>query len=133
MGANMTDSNTKAEKTLSRILKILPSLALLSFYIPNALDKLIHHDQTGKIVESSAVMISAGIFLFLGMGLFLYRKTVLIGTTMLVSYMSLIVMIHMYKEKPAEVVMLIGIATIFAAYLRAPQLFHEKEGQWKKL
>ena len=122
----MTDSKTKTERALRRILKILPSLALLSFYIPNAWDKLIHHDQSGKIVESSAVMITAGVFLFLGMGLFLYRKTVLIGTTMLVSYMSLIVLIHLYKGKPAEIVMLIGIATIFAAYIRRPNSFHEK-------
>ena len=101
----------------------MPSLAILLFYIPNALDKLINHDQTGKIVESSAVMITAGIFILVGTALFLYKRTMLIGTSMLVLYMTPIVLIHMYKGKPAEIVLLILIATIFAAYIRRPQLF----------
>ncbi|PQB05966.1 hypothetical protein BST85_05045 [Aureitalea marina] len=101
----------------------LPSLALLLFYVPNALDKLINHDQTGKIVESSAVMITAGVFILIGTALFLYHRTILIGTSMLVLYMTPIVLIHLYKGKPAEIVMLILIATIFAAYIRRPQLF----------
>ena len=68
-------------------------------------------------------MITAGIFLLTGTALFLYKKTMLIGTSMLVLYMILIVLIHMYKGKPAEVVILILMATIFAAYMRQPHLF----------
>ena len=95
-------------------------MVILLFYIPNALDKLIHHDQTGKIVESSAVMVTAGIFILIGIVLFLYDKTILIGTLMLALYMTCIALIHMYKDKPAEIVILILIATIVAAIIRQP-------------
>lgn len=122
----MTEQKVETHKILSRILIWLPSLAITLFYITNALDKLIHHNQTGKVIESSAVMITAGVYLLIGTALFIYQKTLLIGTAMLVLYMTLIVSIHMYKGKPAEIVMLILMATIFAAYIRKPQLFHQK-------
>ena len=99
----------------------LPSLVIALYYIPNALDKLLDPNQTGKIVENAAVMITAGIFLLIATALFLYNKTILIGTSMLVLYMIFIVLIHMYKGKPSEIVIL--VATIFASYIRKPQLF----------
>ncbi len=71
----MAEQKNGFEKTLSRILIWLPSLAIILFYIPNALGKLINHDQTGKVVESSAVMITAGVFILIGTALFLYNKT----------------------------------------------------------
>jgi hypothetical protein len=119
----MSEPKTGIDKKLSKILIWLPSLAVILFYIPNALDKLINHDQTGKVVESSAVMITAGIFILIGTALFLYNKTILIGTSMLVLYMIFIVLIHMYKGKPAEIVILILMATVFASYIRKPKLF----------
>ncbi|AZQ43922.1 hypothetical protein [Nonlabens ponticola] len=119
----MAEQKKGFEKTLSGILIWLPSLAIILFYIPNALDKLINHDQTGKVVESSAVMITAGVFILIGIALFLYNKTILIGTSMLVLYMTFIVLIHMYKGKPAEIVILILIATVLASYIRKPKLF----------
>ncbi|QED38092.1 hypothetical protein FK178_10310 [Antarcticibacterium arcticum] len=128
----MSETKTGKDKILSRILIWLPSLVITLFYIPNALDKLINHDQTGKIVESSAVMITAGVFILIGVALFLYNKTILIGTSMLVLYMTFIVLIHMYKGKPSEIVMLILMSTIFASYIRKPYLFHqaiEKQGR----
>ena len=114
-------------KILTRILIWLPSLVIVLFYIPNALNKLLDPNQTGKFVENSAVMITAGIYLLIATALFLYKKTILIGTSMLVLYMVFIVLIHMYKGKPSEVVILILIATIFASYIRKPQLFHQKQ------
>lgn len=117
----------KTEKTLATILMWLPSLIITLYYIPNALNKLLEPNQTGKIVENSAVMITAGIFLLMATALFLFNKTILLGTSMLVLYMIFIVLIHMYKGKPAEVVILILIATIFASYIRKPQLFHQKK------
>lgn len=117
---------TGIENTLSRILIWLPTLTIILFYIPNALDKLINHDQTGKVVESSAVMITAGVFILIGTALFLYNKTIMIGTSILVLYMTFIVLIHMYKGKPAEIVILILMATIFASYIRKPKLFHQQ-------
>jgi len=122
----MAEQKSGVEKTLNRILIWLPSLVIALYYIPNALDKLINHDQTGKVVENSAVMITAGIFLLIATALFLYNKTILIGTSMLVLYMIFIVLIHMYKGKPSEIVILILMATIFASYIRKPQLFHQK-------
>ncbi|MDX1602954.1 MAG: hypothetical protein R3209_07765 [Salinimicrobium sediminis] len=124
----MTEQKTAGkQKTLSSILIWLPSLVITLYYIPNALDKLLNPYQTGKIVESAVVMIIAGIFLLVGTGLFLYRKTILIGTSMLVLYMTFIVLIHMYKGKPSEVVILILMATIFASYIRQPHLFSQKQ------
>lgn len=119
----------KTEKTLTTILIWLPSLIITLYYIPNALNKLLEPNQTGKIIENRAVMITAGIFLLMVTAFFLFNKTILLGTTMLVLYMIFIVLIHIYRGKPAEVVMLILIATIFASYIRKPQMFyHEKPG-----
>ncbi len=117
----------KTEKILKTILIWLPSLIISLYYIPNAFNKLLEPNQTGKIVENSAVMITAGVFLLIATALFLYNKTILYGTSMLVLYMIFIVLIHMYKGKPAEVVILILIATIFASYIRKPQLFNQKQ------
>jgi len=119
----MAESKTGTERTLSKILIWLPSIAIALYYIPNALDKLLDPNQTGKIIENSAVMITAGIFILTATALFLYNKTVLIGTSMLVLYMTFIVLIHMYKGKPSEIVILILMVTIFASYIRKPHLF----------
>jgi hypothetical protein len=122
----MAENISGIDKTLNKIMIWLPSLALLLYYIPNAMDKLINHDQTGKVIESSAVMIIAGVFILIGTALFLYNKTILIGTAMLVLYMIFVVLIHMYKGKPSEIVLIILMATVFASYIRKPQLFHQK-------
>ena len=80
-----------------------------------------------KIITNSTVMITSGIFLLIATALFLYNKTILIGTALLALYMTFIVFIHMYKGKPYEVTILIVMATIFASYVRKPQLFHQKQ------
>ncbi|WP_255452682.1 hypothetical protein [Aquimarina sp. RZ0] len=120
----MTEQQSGIKKILSKILIWLPSIAIILFYIPNALDKLVNHAQTGKVVESTAVMITAGAFILTGTALFLYNKTMLIGTSILVLYMAFIVLIHIYKGKPVEIVILILMATIFASYIRKPDIFH---------
>lgn len=117
----------KIEKILKKILIWLPSLILTLYYIPNALDKLLDPNQTGKIVENSTVMITAGVFLLIATALFLYNKTIVIGTSLLALYMIFIVLIHMYKGKSSEVVILILMVTIFASYIRKPQLFNQKQ------
>ena len=113
-------------KILKTLLSWLPSLIIALFYIPNALDKILNSNQTDKIVANSTVMIVTGIFLLVSTTMFLYNKTILIGTALLSLYMTLIVFIHMYKGKPYEVTILIVMATIFASYIRKPQLFHQK-------
>lgn len=116
----------KTKKTLSTILVWLPSFIITLFFIPNALDKVLNSNQTGKIITNSTVMIITGVFLLIATVLFLYNKTVFIGTTLLAFYMTFIVLIHMYKGKPYEVAILIVMATIFASYIRRPSLFQKK-------
>ena len=113
-------------KVLKTILTWLPSAIIALFYLPNALDKILHSNQTDKIVSDNTIMIITGIFLLIATALFLYNKTILIGTTLLALYMTFIVFIHMYKGKPYEVAILIVMATIFASYIRKPQLFQKK-------
>ena len=119
----MNEQRTTLQKNLIQIITWLPSLAIALFYIPNGLDKLLDPTQTGKIVESSVVMITAGIYILLGTALFLYNRTLMIGASMLVLYMTFVVLIHMYRGKPSEVVILILVATVFAAYIRRPRWF----------
>ncbi|WP_435579093.1 hypothetical protein [Gilvibacter sp.] len=110
----------KANQNLASIFRWLPSLLLCLIYVPNALDKIFNADQAGKVVDSPAIMIATGIFLLIATVLFLLPRTVLYGAALLVLYMSLITGIHLYKGKPHEVVLLIVIATVFAAHLRNP-------------
>lgn len=117
----------KTNKILATLLKWLPSAIISLFFIPNALDKILNSNQTDKIITNSAVMILAGIFILIATGMFLYNKTLLIGTALLTLYMTFIVFIHMYKGKPYELVILITMATIFASYIRKPQLFRLKQ------
>jgi len=105
----------------------LPSVIITLFYILNALDKILNSNQTDKIVANSSIMIATGIFLLVSTGMFLYNKTILLGTSLLAFYMTFIVFIHMYKGKPNEVAILIVMATIFASYIRKPQLFNLKQ------
>ena len=116
---------------MNRILGILliwlPSAVITLFYVPNALDKILNSNQTDKIVANSSIMIATGVFLLVSTAMFLYNKTTLIGTTLLACYMTFIVFIHMYKGKPYEVAILIVMATIFASYIRKPQLYNQKQ------
>ena len=113
----------KTEKILSKILMWLPSLIITLFFIPNALDKIFNSNQTDKIVANSTIIVATGIFLVISTALFLYNKTILVGTILLACYMTFIVFIHMYKGKPYEVAILIVMATIFASFIRKPNLY----------
>ena len=117
----------ETNKILKTLLTWLPSVIITVFFIPNALNKILHSGQMEKIVTNSAVMVITGIFLLIATALFLYNKTILIGTTLLALYMTFVVFIHMYKGKPYEVAILIVMATIFASYIRKPQLFHQNQ------
>ena len=118
----------KMNKILKILLTWLPSVIMTLFFIPNALDKIFNSNQADKIVANSTIMIVTGIFLLVSTAMFLYNKTILIGTTLLALYMTFIVFIHMNKGKPYEVTILIVIATIFACYIRKPELFNQKQG-----
>lgn len=116
----------KNKKTLKIILIWLPSVIISLFYIPNAISKIFLLNTDDKIVSSSFILILTGVYLLLSTALFLYNKTIIIGTTFLAFYMTCIVFIHILKDKPYEVTILIIMATIFAAYIRMPQLFIQK-------
>lgn len=116
----------KNKKTLKTILIWLPSVIISLFYIPNAISKIFLLNTDDKIVSSSFILILTGVYLLLSTALFLYNKTIIIGTTFLAFYMTCIVFIHILKDKPYEVTILIIMATIFAAYIRMPQLFIQK-------
>ncbi len=118
----------KINKSLRTLLVWFPSIIITLFFIPNALNKILNASQADKIITNSGVMIATGIFLLVSVGMFLYHKTILLGTSLLALYMTLIVFIHMYKGKPYEVAILIVMATIFASYIRKPTLFYAKQG-----
>ena len=117
----------KSEKTINTALTWLPSIVLSMIFIQNGIGKIFHPDQMDKIVENEALFISVGITLMIATILFLSNKTMLWGATVLSFYMTFISCIHWYKGKPFEVAVLIVICTIFAAYLRQPQLFHKND------
>ncbi|MEL6719384.1 MAG: hypothetical protein AAFO82_08525 [Bacteroidota bacterium] len=116
----MKNSNIKT------ILIWLPSVVVSMIYIQNGLEKIFHPDQQDKVVNNTTLFIIVGVILLIATVLFLNNKTILWGTTILAFYMTLISLIHWYKGKPFEVVVLIVMCTIFAAYLRQPHLFHRK-------
>ncbi|MEL0650434.1 hypothetical protein V6246_03310 [Algibacter sp. TI.3.09] len=114
------------KKIFKTILIWLPSAIITLFFIPNALDKILHPSEMNKIITNSTILVITGVFLLIATALFLYNKTIVIGTILLAFYMTLIVVIHMYKGKPYEVAILIVMATIFAAYIRNPFTFQPK-------
>jgi len=116
----------KIKKTVRTTLIWLPSIVIALFYFPNAIGKIVQPDQLDKVITNNTILILVGILLFVATALFLYNKTIGIGTAFLALYMTLIVCIHIYKGKPYEVVMLIVMSTIFAAYLRKPDIFYQK-------
>ena len=116
----------KIKKLLLTILTWLPSLIITVFFIPNALGKIFQSNELNKVINNNAVIITVGLILLIGVVLFLIDKTIIWGTSILAIYMTFIVFIHMFKGKPYEIVILIVMSTIFAAYLRKPDLFHQK-------
>ena len=115
------------EKTLKTVLIWLPSIVISMFFIPNAIEKIFQFNQMDKVVSNNIVITTIGIILLIATALFLFNKTIIWGTILLAIYMTCIVFIHMYKEKPFAVTILIVVSTIFAAYLRKPELFHNQD------
>lgn len=116
----------KIEKLIRTVLIWLPSVMISMVFIQNGMKKIFQPNQLDKIISNNTAIIVVGIILLIATALFLLNKTIIWGTTILASYMTFISFIHMYKGKPFEVVVLIAMATIFAAYLRKPELFHRK-------
>lgn len=117
----------KIKIIFKKIVLWLPSVVITLFFVPNALNKIFESNQLDKMVSNRAVIIGTGVVLLIGTALFLYNKTILWGTCLLALYMTCIVCIHMYKGKPHEVAILIVMATVFAAYIRKPELFNSPD------
>ncbi len=116
----------KTQKYLLTLLTWLPSIGITSFFIPNAMNKILHPHQTEKIITNPTLMLGVGLLLLVATILFLYKKAAIIGAAFLAFYMSTIVCIHLYKGKPAEIAMLLVVAIVFAVYIRIPEVFTPK-------
>ncbi len=114
------------ENIIKTILTWLPSILISMIFIQNGLGKVFDYNQTDKIVTNNTVIIGVGIILLISTALFLFNKTIIWGTTILALYMTCISFIHIYKEKPFEIVALIVVGTVFAAFIRRPKLFHNE-------
>ncbi|TRZ41617.1 hypothetical protein [Robertkochia solimangrovi] len=111
------------KKHILKVLIWLPSLVISVFYFKNAGEKILNAGVQDKVVSNELLIIITGVILMVATLLFLINRTLLWGTVILSLYMTLIVIIHIYKGKPFEVTILIVMATIFAAWLRKPKLF----------
>ena len=106
---------TKKTKT---VLTWIPTIAVAPFFIQNGVDKILYYDQVDKVFLNSTGIVVAGIILVIATALFLYKKTAVIGGSILTPYMAMIVCIHIYKDKPFILASLIVITTIVAVYVR---------------
>src|SRR5687767_14951879 len=113
-------------KSIRTVLIWLPSLPIIIFFIRNALDKIIHSNQSGKLVSNSAILILTGVALLIATALFLYEKTIIVGTAILATYMTMVVFIHMSKGKPFFLTILVVLLTIIAGYIRKTKLHNTK-------
>ena len=109
--------------SIQKLLLWIPSILIALFFIPNAVEKIFHPHQLGKVITNPALLMGVGIILLAATCLFFITRTMLLGTAILSLYLFTVTLIHIYKGKPYEVAFLIVIATIFAAYLRRPSAF----------
>lgn len=115
------------EKIVKTILTWIPSLIVSVFYIQNAIDKMFKTEALDKVVKHPIILMGVGGVLFIANLLFLINKTILWGASILALYMFCIVFIHINKGKPFEGAMLITMCTVFAAYIRQPEVFKLNE------
>ncbi|PQJ32783.1 hypothetical protein BST92_13020 [Nonlabens arenilitoris] len=104
------------------ILLWLPSIPVIIFFVQNAFEKIIKHDQLDKIGTSPTLLITTGLVLLIAIGLFIYHRTILYGTLILSLYMTTIVVIHIHKGKGFYLTMLIIMGTLVAGWLRKTYL-----------
>lgn len=113
-------------KTIKTVLIWLPSIPIIIFFIQNAFDKIIYSNQSDKLVSNSAILILTGIVLLIATALFLYKKTIIVGTAILATYMTIVVFVHISKGKPFFLTILIVLVTIIAGYIRRTKLNNAK-------
>jgi len=109
-------------KTIKTVIIWLPSIPIIIFFIQNAFDKIIYSNQSDKLVSNSAILILTGVALLIATALFLYEKTIIVGTAILATYMTIVVFVHISKEKPFLLTILMVFLTIIAGYIRRTKL-----------
>jgi hypothetical protein len=105
-------------KTIRTALIWLPSVVVTIFFLQNAIDKVVNSNPPGKLVSNTYIVILTGAVLLFALALFLYKKTIILGTVILSTYMTFVVFVHVSKGKPFFLTILIVLLTIFAGYIR---------------
>jgi len=100
------------------VLIWLPSIIVSIFFVVNAFEKIFPSREISKPGFSNTTVLVVGIALLIATGLFLMKRTVVIGTILLASYMLFVVFLHASKGKPFLLTVLIVLLTIFSGYLR---------------
>lgn len=113
-------------KTIKTVLIWLPSLPIIIFFVQNAFDKIFYSNHSDKLVSNSTTIILTGVALLIATALFLYKKTIIVGTAILATYMAMVVFIHISKGKPFFLTLLIVLLTITAGYIRKTKLNNAK-------
>ena len=114
------------QKNFVTALIWFPSILIAVFFIQNAFEKIFQSNEVSKLGLNSTSVILVGIFLLIATALFLIKKTVILGTAILASYMTFVVFVHINKGKPFLLTILIVLGTVFAAYLRRTKLFSQR-------
>ena len=115
-------NKSKQAKTL---LIWIPTLTVTPFFIQNGIDKVLHYNELNKFFLNNTGVLITGIILLIATALFLYHKTLTFGAGILAFYMTMIVGIHIYKDKAFLLASLIVVVTIFAAYLRRSKIVNK--------
>jgi hypothetical protein len=111
---------------IKTVLTWLPSIPIIIFFVQNAFDKIFYSNQLDKLVANSTVLILTGIVLLIATALFLFERTIIVGTAILATYMTIVTFVHISKEKPFFMTILIVLLTIIAGYVRRTKLITQK-------
>ena len=114
------------QKNFVTALIWFPSILIAVFFIQNAFEKIFQSNEVSKLGLGSTSIILVGIFLLISTALFLIKKTLILGTAILASYMTFVVFVHINKGKPFLLTILIVLGIILAAYLRRTKLFSQR-------
>ena len=107
-------------------LKWFPSILVAVFFTQNAFEKILQPHETAKLGLANTSVVFVGILILIATVLFLMNRTVIIGTVILASYMTVVVLVHINKGKPFLLTALIALATIFAGFSRKTKCFDLK-------
>ena len=111
------------KKIFETTLIWVPSILIAIFFIQNAFEKIFQSNEITKLGLNNMSIILVGIFLLIATILFLMHRTLILGTTILASYMTFVLIVHIYKGRPFFLTLLIVLAILVASFLRKSKLF----------